>query len=147
MRLLAKSVLDTITRGKRLTKSVATTAIVPRPVIANAQIWLRRRTRTTASTSAAIPIAAGSTGGKTLLSFRSTATFTVQIRNTAPSAAATTDNRREAAAGSFQQIPLGAQREVGGAVEREDRNDREPRQQGVGVEQVPERSVEVAAVS
>ncbi len=38
MRLFAKSVLETITRGKRLTKSVTTIAIVPRPVIVNAQI-------------------------------------------------------------------------------------------------------------
>jgi hypothetical protein len=48
------------------------------------------------------------------------------------------------AAGSFQQIPLGAQRQVGGAVKREDGDDREPRQQRVGVEQVPKGSIEVA---
>ena len=96
VRLFAKSVLETITRGKRLVKSVTTTAIVARPVIANALIWLRRRAKTTASMSAAIPITAGSTGGNTSLSFRSTATTTVQIRNTVPSAAATSESRRAA---------------------------------------------------
>ena len=93
MRLLAKSVLETITRGKRLVKIVTITAIAPRPVIVKAQTSRRMRTKTTARRSAAIPIAAGSTGGKTFLSLRSTATTTVATRNAAPSAAATSDIR------------------------------------------------------
>ena len=106
MRLLAKSVLDTITRGKRLVNSVTITAIVPRPVIVNAQIWRRMRTKTTARTSAAIPITAGSTGGKTFLSFRSTATTTVAIRNAAPSAAATSDIRAAARPARASRSPF-----------------------------------------
>ena len=98
------------------------------------------RTKTTARTSAAIPIAAGSTGGKTSLSLRSTATTTVQIRKAAPSAAATSESRFAAAAGAREQVALRAQREEGRAVEGEEQHDREPAEHGVAVEQIPEAS-------
>ena len=106
MRLFPKSVLETITRGKRLVKSVTITAIAPRPVIVNAQISRRRWTKTTARRSAAIPIAAGSTGGKTFLSLRSTATTTVQIRKAAPSSGREQREPPGGPAGPLEQVAL-----------------------------------------
>ena len=49
---------------------------------------------------------AGSTGGKTSLSLRSTATATVQIRNPAPTTAVAIESRRAAAAARRHSSPV-----------------------------------------
>src|SRR5262245_46388280 len=95
-----------MTRGYRLVNSVATVATVPAAVIANAQPRRPTMTRAIASTSAAMATIAGSTGGKTFLSLRSTATATVQIRNPAATAAAGSDSLRAVEAARSQRAPV-----------------------------------------
>ena len=131
MRLLEKSVLETMTRGKRLVKIVATTRKAPAAVSTNAQPLRPSRTQTTAPSSAAIASSAGRSGGKTSLSLRSTATATVQIRN-----AGADDGRRDREPACRRrrapaQLAGRAQREVGRAVEREQQHDRDPAEQRV----------------
>jgi hypothetical protein len=106
VKLLPKFGLETMTRGYRLVNKVATAATVPSAVIAKASALLRAATKTTAMTSAPMPITAGRTGGKTSLSFRSTATATVQIKKPTPRRAAGTDSRRAAWAARSQRTPL-----------------------------------------
>jgi hypothetical protein len=85
---LPKSGLETITRGYRLVKSVATVSAAPSAVATNVRPLLPPRRKKAASTSATIARAAGSAGGNTPLSLLSTATATVQIANPATTAAA-----------------------------------------------------------
>jgi hypothetical protein len=106
VRLFAKSVLETITRGYRLVKIVATQSTAARAVITKAQPLRRPRAKSTASATAATPSAAGRIGGKTSLSFRSTATATVHERKAATTSAATTESRRAVAAARSQRSPV-----------------------------------------
>jgi hypothetical protein len=77
-------------------KSVATKSTAPAPVIVNVQPFLPAKAKTTARTRARMPAAAGSTGGKTSFSLRSTATQTVQARKAPVTTAAGSASPREA---------------------------------------------------
>jgi hypothetical protein len=103
---LEKLVLDTIRRGYRLVKTVATQSTVAAAVMTKAQPLRLMMTNTTASTMAAIPRSAGRIGGKTLLSFRSTATATVQERKAARTSAARMESRRAVTAARRQRSPV-----------------------------------------
>src|SRR5262245_54716381 len=107
VRLLAKPVLETITRGYRPVKTVATQSTAASAVITNAGRLRRRATKTTASTTAAMPNTAGRIGGKTSLSLRSTATATVHERKAATASAATIERRRAVTAARSQRSPGG----------------------------------------
>ena len=64
--------------------------------------------------------------GKTLLSFLSIPTTSVQTRKAAPTSAAGSRDPDGEADGPRPQVGGGAQREVDGAVEREQQHEREP---------------------
>jgi len=106
VRLLPKFGLETITRGYRLVKIVATHRTVASAVITKAHLLRPATTKIIARATAAIARAAGRIGGKTSLSFRSTATATVHERKPATASAATTERRRAVAAARLQSSPV-----------------------------------------
>ncbi len=126
-------------------KIVATRSTAPRAVIANAQALRRLKTKTTASTRATIASAAGRIGGKTSLSLRSTATFTVHARKPTCHDCGRDRECPRRRLGPLAEVAGRAEREKGRAVEGEEQHHGNPGQERVHVEQVPERAGEVAA--
>ena len=119
-------------------KSVATTSTAPSAVIANAQPLRPVKTKTTASTSAAIPSAAGRIGGKTSLSLWSTATTTVQARKPPAATAAATESERAAVFARSHSSPVVRSVRKVAPWKANSSTTATPPSNGVEVEQVPE---------
>ena len=94
--------------------------------------------RTTAATAATAATTTRTMPGKTSWSFLSIPTASVQTRKAAPRSTAGTAERRRERNGARMEVAGGAERQVDGAVEREERDERDPGDDGVRREEVPE---------
>src|SRR3954451_19314649 len=106
VRLLANTGSETITRGYRPVKIVATNPIAPSPVAANAQPPRRVRVRMTARTRTLAVSAAGIAVGTMPRLLLSWATATVQAAMAMPRIAAGTDSRLAAADARTEKSPV-----------------------------------------
>src|SRR5262249_61190589 len=104
-RVLAKPGRDTTPRGQGPVNLVATQSPAGSAAAATPQPLRWMATNRTASATAAIPSAAGRTGGKTLLSLWSTATATVHERNPATASRGRNHSLRAALGAPRQRAP------------------------------------------